>query len=113
MFGRLNGMVKDLKEHDSTLFQPKGITLTQREEFAHDFNVEQIKSIEAKLLKVKQDMETLEENKKSFHTIYKEHIGKRRGKKERKKTEGNEMKGRISGMKITSNLCMVSVLETR
>ena len=64
-------MVKDLKEHDSTLFQPNGLALRQGEEFAHNFNVEQIKSIEAKLLKVKQDVETLEENKTSFHTIYK------------------------------------------
>ena len=79
--GKLNGMVKHLKEHDSTLFQPNGLTLKQGEVFAHDFNVEQIipdNCIEAKLLKVKQDMEMLEENKKSFHTIYKgihkEHI---------------------------------------
>ena len=69
MFDRLDGMVKDLKEHDSTLFQPNGLTLKQREEFAHNFNVEQIKSIEANLLKVKQDVETLDENKTSFHTI--------------------------------------------
>ena len=69
MFDKLNGMVKHLKEHESTLFQPNGLTLKQGEEFTHDFNVEQIKCIEAKLLKVKQDMEMLEENKKSFHTI--------------------------------------------
>jgi len=79
MFDKLNGMMKHLKEHDSTLFQPNGLPLKQGEEFAHDFNVEQIKCIEAKLLKVKQDM-------KSFHTIYKgihkEHISKRRRKKE-------------------------------
>jgi len=47
--------------------------LKQGEEFAHDFNVNQ-------------DLETLEENKTSFHTIYKginkEHISKRRRKKE-------------------------------
>ena len=70
MFDKLDVMVKDLKEHDSTLFQPNGLTLKQGEEFAHNFNVEQIKSIEAKLLKVKQDVETLEENKTSVHTIY-------------------------------------------
>ena len=85
MFDKLDGMVKHLKEHDSILFQPNGLTLKQGEEFAH-FNVEQIKCIEAKLLKVKQDMEMLEENKKSFHPIYKgirkEHISKRRRKKE-------------------------------
>ena len=63
MFDKLDGIVKDLKEHDSTLFQPNGLTLKQGEEFAHNINVEQIKSIEAKLLKVKQDVETLEENK--------------------------------------------------
>ena len=45
--------------------------MKQGEEFAHDFNVGQTKSIEAKLLKVKQDMETLQENKKSFHTTNK------------------------------------------
>ena len=32
---------------------------------------------------------------------------------ERKKTEENQMKGRTNGMKITSNECIVSVLETR
>ena len=114
MFDKLNGMVKHLKEHESTLFQPNGLTLKQAEEFAHDFNVEQIKCIEAKLLKFKQDMEMLEENKKSFHTIYKgihkEHISKRRRKKE---TEENQMKGRRSGMQTTSNECMASLLETR
>ena len=52
MFDKLDSMVKDLKEHDSMLFQPNGFTLKEGEEFAHDFNVEQIKSIEAKLLKV-------------------------------------------------------------
>ena len=106
MFDKLNGMVKHLKEHDSTLFQPNGLTLKQGEEFAHDCNVEQIKC--------KQDMEMLEENKKSFHTIYKgihkEHT--RRGE-ERKKTEENQMKGRRSGMQTTSNECMESVLEAR
>ena len=79
--------------------------------------MKQVKNIEAKLLKVKQDMKTLEENKNIFHTIYKEHISKGRGKKERKKerkkTEENQMKGSISGMKIASNECMASVLETR
>ena len=49
------------------------------------------------LLKVKQDVKTLEENKTSFHTIYKginkEHTSKRR-RIERMKTEENQMKGR-------------------
>jgi len=53
--------------------------------------VEQIKNIEAKLLKVKQDMGTLQENKTSFHTIYKgthkEHISTEEAKTERKPTK--------------------------
>jgi len=40
MFDKLDGMVKDLKEHDSMLFQPNGLTLKQGEDFARDFNVE-------------------------------------------------------------------------
>lgn len=80
----LNGIVKQLKEHDSTLFQTNGIILKQGDEFAYDFNLEQIKFVEGKLPKVKQDMEMLEENKKCFHTLYngihKEHINKRRRK---------------------------------
>ena len=61
MFDTLDGVVKHLKEHDFTLFQPNGLTLKQGEEFAHDFNVEQTKC--------KQDMELLEENKKFPHYI--------------------------------------------
>ena len=98
LFDKLDGMVKDIKEHDSMLFQPNGLTLKQGEEFAHDFNVEQIKSIEAKLLKVKQEVETLEENKTSFHTIYKginkEHFSKRRRKKENRRKSNERKKKR-------------------
>ena len=98
MFDKLDGMVKDLKEHDSMLFQPNGLTLKQEEGFAHDFNVEQIQSIEAKLLKVKQEVETLEENKTSFHTIYKginkEHISKKRTKKENRRKSNERKKKR-------------------
>ena len=94
MLEKLDGMVKDMKEHDSMLFQPNGLTLKQGEEFSHDFNVEQIKSIEAKLLKVKQEVETLEENKTSLHTIYKginkEHFSKRRRKRKPKKIKRKE-----------------------
>ena len=97
MFDKLNGMVKNLIEHDSPLFEPNVLHLKQGEEFARDFNVEQIKSIEAKLLKVKQDMGTLEGNKKNFHTIYKgihkEHISKRRRKEENQR-KSNEKKKR-------------------
>jgi len=113
MFDRLNSVLKQLKEHDSTLFETNGLILKQGEEFAHDFNVEQIKFVEAKLLKIKQDMEMLGENKKCFHTlnkgIHKEHISKRRRKNEnRRKSEG-----RRSAMQTASNECMASVLATR
>lgn len=84
MFDRLNGVVRQLKEHDSTLFETNGLILKQGEEFAHDFNVEQIKFVEAKLLKVKQDMEMLGENKKCFHTLNKG-IHKKTYKQEAKK----------------------------
>ena len=98
MFDRLNGILKQLKEHDSTLFQTNGLILKQGEEVAHDFNVEQIKFVEAKLLTVKQDMEMLGENKKCFHTlnkgIHKEHITKRRIKKENRRKSGERKKKR-------------------
>ena len=68
MLDKLDVMVKDLKEYDSTLSQPNGFALKEGEEFAYNFNVGQFKSIEGKLLKVKQDVETLEENKTSVHT---------------------------------------------
>ena len=59
-------MMKALKEHDSTLFQCNGLILKQGDEFAHGFNVEQIKCVEAKVQKATRDTETLEESKDSF-----------------------------------------------
>ena len=61
---KLNVILKDVKEHDSTLFQSNGLVSKPGEEFSHRFNVKQIKCIEAKLTKVTQDMEALE-NKRS------------------------------------------------
>ena len=68
---------------------------------AYSFNVKQIKCIEAKLTKVTRDMEALE-NKSNYNSIFKgilkQHINKRRRKKEnrrmsnerkRKRTENN------------------------
>ena len=46
MLGKLKSVVKALKEHDSTLFQSNGLILKQGEEFAHYFNVKQIKCVE-------------------------------------------------------------------
>ena len=45
MLGKLKRVVNVLKEHDSTLFQSNGLILKQGEEFAHDFNVKQIKCV--------------------------------------------------------------------
>ena len=78
--------MKALKEHDSTLFQSNGLILKQGEEFAHDFNVKQIKCVAAKVQKVTRHTETLEESKDSFCSIFKvlhrDRIGQRRRKKE-------------------------------
>ena len=49
-FEKLSGLLKKLKDHDSTLFQANGITLNYGEKFHHDFNVEHIASVEAKQL---------------------------------------------------------------
>ena len=83
---KLNVKLKDVNEHDSTLFQSNGLALKQGEEFTHNFNVKQIKCIEAKLTKVTQDMEEPLSIKGSYDSIFKgilkQHINKRRRKKE-------------------------------
>ena len=90
---KLNVILKDVKEHDSTLFQSNGLALKQGEEFAHSFNVKQIKCIEAKLTKVTQDIEALEKKKSNYNSIFKgilkQNINKRRRKK---KTAESQMK---------------------
>ena len=48
-----------------------GLALKQGEEFAHSFNVKQIKCIEAKLTKVAKDMEALENIKGTYDIIFK------------------------------------------
>ena len=85
MLGKLKSVVKALKEHDSTLFQSNGLILKQGEEFAHDFNVKQIKCVEAKVQKVTRETETLEESKDSFRGIFKGLHGDRISKGKRKK----------------------------
>lgn len=102
MVEKLNVILKNVKEHDSTLCQSNGLALTQGEEFAHSFNVNQIECIEAKLTKVTQDMEALENKRRSYDSIFKgihkQHINKTRRKNEncrksnerkRKRTEAN------------------------
>ena len=112
---KLNVKLKDLKEHDSKLFQFNGLALKQGNEFAHSFNVKQIEFIEAKLTKVTQDMEAIENKKKSYDSIFKgilkQHINKRRRKKEhrrksnerkRKRTENNVQ--RVYGIYVRNPL---------
>ena len=67
MVEKLNVILKDVKEHDSTLFQSSGLASKQGEEFAHSFNVKQIKCM---LTKVTQDMEALENKKSNYNSIF-------------------------------------------
>ena len=96
MVEKLNVILKNVKEHDSTLCQSNGLALTQGEEFAHSFNLKQIECIEAKLTKFKQDMEALENKKRSYDSIFKgihkQHFKKGEGKK---KTAESQMKESI------------------
>ena len=86
MVEKLNVMLKDLKEHDFTVFQSNGLALKQGEKFVHSFNVKRIKFVGAKLTKVRQDiMEAPEHKKRSYDSIFKgihkPHINKRRKKR--------------------------------
>ena len=47
MVEKLKVVLKDLKEHDSELFQSNGLSLKQGETFVHSLNVKQIKCVEA------------------------------------------------------------------
>ena len=72
-------------------------------------------SIEAKLLRVKQDVETLEENKTSFHTIYKsinkEHTSKRWRKKENRRKSNERKKKRYeNNVKRVYGVCVKNPL---
>ena len=95
MVEKLNVRLKNVKEHDSTVFQSNGLALKQGEEFAHSFNVIQIECIEAKLTKTTQDMEALENKKRVYDSIFrgihKQHISKKRRKKENRR-KANEKK---------------------
>ena len=92
MVEKVNVILKDVKEHDYTLVQSNGFALKQGEKLSHSFNVKEIRCIGAKLTWDTQDMEALENNQKSsiFKGIHKQHINKRRRKKEnhKKSNEG-------------------------
>ena len=103
--------MKALKEHDSTLFQSNGLILKQGEEFAHDFNVKQIKCVEAKVQKVTRDTETLEESKDSFRSIFKglhrDRISKGRRKKEnRRKSNARKKKRFENNVQRVYSICV-------
>jgi len=93
--------LKDVKEHDSTLFQSNGLALKQGEEFAHSFNVKQIKCTEAKLTKVTQDMEALENKKSNYNSIFKGILKQQNNKRRRKKE--NRRKSNERKRKRTEN----------
>ena len=102
MVEKLNVILKDLKEHDSTLFQSNGLALKLGEKFVHSLNVKQIKCEEAKLTKVRQDMETPEHKKRSYDNIFKG-IHKQRINKRRKKENHiqlNERKRQRTGNNV-------------
>lgn len=111
MLGKLKSVVKALKEHDSMLFQSNGLILKQGEEFAHDFNVKQIKCVEAKVQKVTRDTETLEESKDSFRRIFKglhgDRISKGRKKKEnRRKSNARKKKRFENNVQRVYSICV-------
>ena len=71
MVEKLNVILKDLKEHDSTLFQSNGLASNQSGNFVHRLNVKHIKCVEAKFTKVRQDMKAPEHKKRSYDSIFK------------------------------------------
>ena len=71
MVEKLTVILKDLKEHDSTLFQTNGLALKQGENFFHSLNVKQIKCVEAKLTEVRENKEALENKKRSYDRTFK------------------------------------------
>ena len=83
----------------------------QGEEFAHDFNVKQIKCVEAKAQKVTRDTETLEERKDSFRSIFKglhrDRISKGRRKKEnRRKSNARKKKRFENNVQRVYSICV-------
>ena len=76
----MNVILKNVKEHYSTLFQSNGLALKVGRRI-YSFNVKQIECIDDKLIKVTQDMEALENKKTSYDStfkgIHKQHFNKR------------------------------------
>ena len=53
-----------------TPFQFNGLALKQGEKFVHNLNVNQIKCVEVKLTKVRQDIEAQENKKRSYDNTF-------------------------------------------
>ena len=112
-FEKLSGLLKKLKDHDSTLFQANGITLIYGEKFHHDFNVEHIASVETKQLQVSREMETLKEKKKTFEQIFKGLQGKsvskkRKLKENRRKSKDRKCKRFENNVRGTYHICVAN-----
>ena len=82
----MNFMLTDLKKHDSTLFQSNGLALKQGEKIVHSLNVNR-SNVEAKLTKVRQDMEAPEHKKRSYDSIFKDTHKQHKQKKEKRKPQ--------------------------
>ena len=110
MVEKVHVILKDVKEHDYTLVQwSNGFALKQGEKLSHSFNVKEIRCIEAKLTWDTQDMEALENNQKSsiFKGIHKQHINKRRRKKENhKKSNEGKRKQIESNVQRVYGICV-------
>ena len=110
MMGKLNVILKNLKEVDSTLFQSNGLALKQGEKFVHSLNVKQIKYVEAKLTKVRPDMEAPEHKKRSydsiFNAIHKPHMNKRKKKENRRKLNERKRKRTENNVQRVHEICV-------
>ena len=100
-----------MKEHDSTLFQSNGLALNEQgEKFVHSLNVKQIKCVEAKLTKVRQDMEAPENKRRSYESIFKgthkQHVNKSRKKENRRKLNERKKKRTENNVQRVHGICV-------
>ena len=116
-FEKLNGLLKNLKDHDSTLFRTNDNTLKHGEKFHHDFNVKHIASVEAKQLKVSRVIETLEEKKNTFVWIFEGLQGnyvskeKRKLKDNRRKSMKRKPKRVENNVRRVYHICVTNPID--
>ena len=116
VLNHLNDLTEQLTSHDATLFHPNGRTLKEGTQFLHDFNLEHIKNIELKYLKLTNEVQTLEEKMQDFNRIFKGIKGKylsdgRRKKENRRKAKSRRRKRLDSNIKRVYNICVQNPLE--